>query len=154
MFDVEVTKHLNFKNYVSTKPIKDGRIFKNGNRLFFLEPMESTGVQTYIDWATTIGESIIGNEYDLDVAVDKFDTYVSENERFVLWHYETGSVYDTPFWDYARQLKLDIDPKFEKYKMECDKISWNDMMSGADKELNYGIWDMVSMKRWVDGIKT
>ena len=41
MFDVEVTKHLNFKNYVSTKPIKDGRIFKNGNRLFFLEPMES-----------------------------------------------------------------------------------------------------------------
>ena len=94
------------------------------------------------------------NLWSLDVAVDKFDTYVSENERFVLWHYETGSVYDTPFWDYARQLKLDIDPKFEKYKMECDKISWNDMMSGADKELNYGIWDMVSMKRWVDGIKT
>ena len=154
MFDVEVTKHLSFKNYVSTKPIKDGRIFKNGNRLFFLEPMESTGVQTYIDWAKIISKSIIENEYGINSALDKFNTYVSENERFVLWHYETGSVYDTPFWDYARQLKLDIDPKFEKYKMECDKISWNDMMSGADKELNYGIWDMVSMKRWVEGIKT
>ena len=36
MFDVSVTKHVQFKNYVAKEPVIDNRIFLNGNRLFFL----------------------------------------------------------------------------------------------------------------------
>ena len=36
MFDVSVTKHVKFKNYVAKEPVIDNRIFLNGNRLFFL----------------------------------------------------------------------------------------------------------------------
>ena len=50
MFDVEITKHINYKNYVAKNAVVDNRIFKNGNRLFFLEPMESSASQAYISW--------------------------------------------------------------------------------------------------------
>ena len=33
MFDVEITKHVHFHNYVAKEPVVDGRVFKNGNRL-------------------------------------------------------------------------------------------------------------------------
>ena len=39
MFDVEITKHLKFNNYIAKQPIIDDRIFLSGNRLFFIEPM-------------------------------------------------------------------------------------------------------------------
>ena len=32
----------------------DNRIFKNGNRLFFLEPMESSSSQAYISWVRMV----------------------------------------------------------------------------------------------------
>ena len=50
MFDVNITKHVDFKNYVAKNPSVDDRVFKNGNRLFFLEPMESSSNQAYIAW--------------------------------------------------------------------------------------------------------
>ena len=61
MFDVNVTKHVKFKNYIAKSPLVDGRIFKNGNRLFFLEPLESSSTQTYIMWADYIMKNILTN---------------------------------------------------------------------------------------------
>ena len=49
MFDVEITTHINYKNYVARNPIVDDKIFLNGNRLFFLEPLESTAAQAYVE---------------------------------------------------------------------------------------------------------
>ena len=54
MFDVEVTKHITLKSYVAKHHIEDGRIFKNGNRLFFLEPLESTSLEAYLSWTREI----------------------------------------------------------------------------------------------------
>ena len=58
MFDVNVTKHVNFRNYVAKNAVVDDRIFKNGNRLFFLEPMESSSSQAYISWVRMIFDYI------------------------------------------------------------------------------------------------
>ena len=43
--------HVNYKNYVAKNPMVDDRIVLNGNRLFFLEPMESSSVLGYIEVA-------------------------------------------------------------------------------------------------------
>ena len=39
-----------FKNYLAKEPIQDNVIL-SGNRLFFLEPLESTAVGAYLQWA-------------------------------------------------------------------------------------------------------
>ena len=53
-FDVEVSYHLGFESYYAREPVVDDRIFLQGNRLCFLEPLEATAVATYLYWAETI----------------------------------------------------------------------------------------------------
>ena len=53
MFDVQIEKNIHFENYVAKEPV-NGRIFKNGNRLFFYEPLESSSRETYIEWVRLI----------------------------------------------------------------------------------------------------
>ena len=60
MFDVEVKKNIHFHNYVAKEPVIDNRIFKNGNRLFFLEPLESSSTQTYLEWVKISLQYILG----------------------------------------------------------------------------------------------
>ena len=57
MFDVEIIKHVSYNNYVAKEPIVDGRIFKNGNRLFFLEPLESSSTSVGLRILTIQGFS-------------------------------------------------------------------------------------------------
>ena len=101
-FDVDVTKHVKFKNYVAKNPIVDDRIILNGNRLFFLEPLESSSTQTYIMWADYIMKNILTKEVSSSQASKECRRYVEETQNFVLWHYQCGSKYNTPFWDYAK----------------------------------------------------
>ena len=85
-FDVNVTKHVNFKNYVAKNAVVDNRIFKNGNRLFFLEPMESSSSQAYISWVRMSFDYIFNNkDFNPSDAVTK---HIKQLQNFVLWHYQ------------------------------------------------------------------
>ena len=33
-------------------------------------------------------------------------------ENIILWHYQFGSKFDTPFWEYAKSLPFNPDNKF------------------------------------------
>ena len=49
--------------------------------------------------------------------------YIEQTQNFVLWHYQFGSKYDTPFWDYAKTLTFK-DDEFDSilnYSRKCDK---------------------------------
>ena len=157
-FDVEITKHKKYKNYMATKPVDDdGRIFLNGNRLFFLEHLESTAVQTYTDWARVVGESIFLKNMGIQSAGDVIKRYLQQIERFILWHYKFGSKYDTPFWNYAKTLKLNyFEPYFEKIFKWTDEQSWYDIMpveyGGMDGMPPYGVWNARSFKIWMKGV--
>ena len=90
MFDVEVTKHVNYKNYVAKNTIIDDRIVLNGNILFFLEPLESSSTQTYMEQVKFFCNFILQKEYSTS---DKSIGYYMKNhihklETFVLWHYQ------------------------------------------------------------------
>ena len=155
MFDVEVTQHVTFKNYMAHNPIVDGRIFLNGNKLFFLDPLESTSGHAYLQWARFAVDVIAGVTDSLQ-ATYSMQRYVQQIQNFVLWHYQGGSQYDTPFWDYARGFSIDDDEFYEmRDYVEDNKLS--DLILrkeiAPDLKPSYALWGPTNFKYWSDGIK-
>jgi len=146
MFDVEITKHVNFQNYVAKNPIIDDRIFLNGNRLFFLEPLESSSTQTYLTWSSSIYYALVGNS-SIQEALRNFRMYIKEVHNFVLWHYQYGSKYSTPFWDYAKSISIN-DDEFNNMVEIAKKANEFTCWNGG----SYGQWGAYSFKNWSDGM--
>ena len=155
MFDVEVKKHVSFKNYVAKRPVIDGRIFLNGNRLFFLEPLESSSTQTYLEWSRGIFDTILLGNGSMREREWDIRRYIKQTENFVLWHYQFGSKYDTPFWDYAKTLTFQ-DPFFQEYldhAKSCDNYEIVPSSYGGDTVATlYSQWPAYSFKVWYDGM--
>ena len=156
MFDVEVTKHVEFKNYVAKNPTIDDRIILNGNRLFFLEPLESSSTQTYIMWTRYIVDHVLNGQSTCKNASKECRKYIEEVKNFVLWHYQCGSKYETPFWDYAKTLTFS-DEEFDAMLYESksyDKYgiipkSYGGYTSDGNE---YGQWSSYSFKVWYQGM--
>ena len=155
-FDVEVTKHVKFKNYIAKNPIIDDRIILNGNRLFFLEPLESSSTQTYIMWVKYIVDHVLKGEATFKNASKEVRRYIEQVKNFVLWHYQCGSKYDTPFWDYARSLTFKDDAfdamlyesrTYDKYGI-IPKSYGGYTIDGNE----YGQWAPYSFKVWYQGM--
>ena len=147
MFDVEVTKHLNYDNYVSKEVVIDGRIILNGNRLFFLEPLESSSTQSYIEVARQFAM------YGVEKLNHQVLTYIKQLQNFVLWHYQFGSKYDTPFWNYAKKLTFS-DPLFYSKLEKSMKSEWNNIHYNvlAGNDTDYAQWNNYSIKLWHEGM--
>ena len=49
--------------------------------------------------------------------------YINQVKNFVLWHYQFGSKYDTPFWDYAKTLAFEdkVFDQFLDHAKSCDE---------------------------------
>ena len=155
-FDVDVTKHVKFKNYVAKNPIVDDRIILNGNRLFFLEPLESSSTQTYIMWADYIMKNILTNEDSITNASKECKRYIEKTQNFVLWHYQCGSKYNTPFWDYAKSLSFK-DDEFDSMLYESRSYDGHGIIpkcygGHAGNDDFYGQWSPYSFKVWDQGM--
>ena len=148
MFEVEIVKHINYKNYVVKNPIIDDRILLNGNRLFFLDPLESSSTETYLRWAR-LGFDFISGGQTLSYTSQSIKDYISKVQNFVLWHYQFGSKYNTPFWDYAKTLTFN-DPDFNLLLKKAKRsFKWqiNNNMDDV-----YSQWPLSSFKVWYDGM--
>ena len=152
LFDVSVTKHVRFKNYVAKEPVIDNRIFLNGNRLFFLEPMESSSTQAYLEMARAVFDYYLQGKVSAVHVKEDIRRYIEKLQNFVLWHYQSGSKYDTPFWDYAKTLTFK-DKEFTDF-LDYSKIS--DCIpvtyGGSTKHKFYGQWPPYSFKKWNEGM--
>ena len=156
MFDVEVKKHLSYKNYLAKNPIIDERIFLNGNRLFFLEPLESSSVQAYVECARYFVDYIITKKERVEQAAHSAKQYIRQLQNFVLWHYQFGSKYDTPFWNYAKKLSF-RDKTFDAMVEYCKQTTNRDILpkgfGGATSDASqYGQWPANSFKIWQNGM--
>ena len=153
LFDVNVKKHIEYENYVSKTPI-DGRVILNGNRLFFLEPLESSSTQTYIEVAKMASDHIFCGKEVTEVTKD-IHAYVRQTQNFVLWHYNYGSKYNTSFWNHASKLNFN-DPEFEQYLNFANELSEQDVVpdsyGGVSKNTLYAQWPPYSFKNWFDGM--
>ncbi len=156
-FDVEITKYIKYKNYVIKEPIINDRIVVNGNRLFFLEPLESSSMQVYIEMVRSIFEYLLPGRCDRNYVVKDIKKYIKQLQNFVLWHYQFGSKYDTAFWEYAKTLKFE-DEQFDMFLNHAKTKNWYDVLpntfGGCTKPDLYGQWPAYSFKNWYDGMNT
>jgi hypothetical protein len=145
-----------FKQYIAKNPIKDNRIIYNGNRLFFLEPLESTSVATYIHWNRIVWDSIIEKKYSLNDASLYIKDYTKKIQNFILWHYSFGSKYNTPFWKYSKKLSQKIkDENFYEILDFIKKYDISDLRNlnvDNNSNLKYSQWEPWSFKLWQEGM--
>ena len=82
--------------------------------------------------------------------------YIEEVKNFVLWHYQSGSKYETPFWDYAKEFTFK-DEAFDAMLYESrsrDKYgiipkSYGGYTTDGNE---YGQWSAYSFKVWYQGM--
>lgn len=154
MFGVEVDFTLNFKNYVAKNMWKDERVVINGNRYCFIEPLEATSIGIYNEVAVCFLSHIIDgdskekcNRFSLD--------HVKKVENFILWHYQNGSKYDTPFWNYAKSLTFKPDKIFTEFLEYSKNSSIEDIyrnLAFKFPEIDYAQWNAPSFKNWYDNV--
>ena len=143
--------NLKFDNYIAKNVCVGERTFLNGNRCGFLEPLEATATGFYQNVCQAIYCTTIGA-----IPREKVNTYVREEmfrlEKFILWHYQFGSKYDTPFWKYAKSLPFEPDDKFN-YMVEVSKNMTNlEIDKQYDPRISdlYGQWSYLSFKNWYE----
>jgi flavin-dependent dehydrogenase len=99
---------INFPNFVHRR-LFDGRIFRVGNSGAFLEPLEATAIGTAITqvraatrWIEEHGQDSATNTDEVEDFNAVMAAYICRDSLFIAWHYANGSVWDSPFWRYAR----------------------------------------------------
>jgi len=170
----EEVVNLPFESYMAKTPIRidsNGRkIILNGNRLAFLEPMESTAIGFYLSVARGTFDWIIGTDHSLSqkakLAKNIFHFGTSSGVQnsiirdhfnqiytFILWHYIRGSVYDTPFWRAAQAEATVIfnqpNEPFQNIVNLVKSIDYMDCRNIGGKQ-QYGQWPTYSIKLWYD----
>ena len=165
--------NLPFESYIAKTPIRidsNGRkIILNGNRLAFIEPMESTAIGFYLDVARNTFDLIFGEPDSLsqktklskDIFImnainDHFSKTIHEIRTFILWHYTRGSVYDTPFWRTAQAETTAIfeqpNEEFEQFVDLAKSLDYTDcrFYGNTDNDKQYGQWPIDEIKQWYD----
>lgn len=143
-----------FDQYLAKEMIVEDRICLNGNRLFFLEPLEATAMHTYLNACKYFWDYIF-NEHSKMATQKKIDDYVYNVQDFVLWHYGNGSVYNTKFWEYAKELHdAHLPESFKKYVRTVKGMTENDIRKSLDDEVNpfFAQWKKWSFKIWYEGM--
>lgn len=138
----EKTNYLEFGNYYRKKNY-EGNVVHNGNNSFFLDPLESTSIVlmnsiqrgTYDLWTGRAMEDDLNLQYRRNV---------TEIETMIMLHYFSGSIYDTKFWNFARERgevainnALRYDNKFVefvKYALEIKNVNL------CEANAEYGSW--------------
>ena len=143
----KVDDDLVFENYVAKNMFIGERTVLQGNRYSFVEPLEATSFAIY-ERLVHLAISTILNNRDRSKVNKTMRRVVKEIETFILWHYQFGSKYDTPFWDYAKSLPFNPNKKFNYF---IDNLN-NPHFDENNKEDDYGQWDMNSFRWWMDGV--
>lgn len=95
----EHTNTFSFKNY-SRKANFTKRVAYNGNSSFFLEPIEATSIAT-MDAVNRRAFDVWFNKKPVAEANIEYRTLLAEVENVIMLHYYAGSIFKTPFWEYA-----------------------------------------------------
>ena len=149
---VERHRYLPFDNY--WKPDSYGRVTLNGNRSFFVEPLEATSL--------TCAEFVARHAYDFwcdEMSLERVEychrKMILGITQFINLHYFYGSRYNTPFWDYAveaaQEVMRSLSPvEVERFRLQIDRTD----ITGADiaGEEGIGIFGSESLFQQVRGL--
>ena len=130
-----------FHNYMAKRPVMEDRIFLNGNKYFFHEPMEATSITGYLVWIQRCMQYIMKGGILQDI-IDENQRDIQENANFLLYHYAHGSNYDTPFWQYAKDLYQPC-RVFNNIIDEAKNEKWRRLSNGS--AYNYSYFSFLSV---------
>lgn len=157
----EDTNSFSFNNY-HKREVYDGRVLYNGNKAFFLEPMEATS----IDSVFTINSNFksFGTE-SKDKLNNVLNVWFEDCELVIMMHYAAGSPWNNEFWDYATErgrLCLEKAMKNERRKnklmlSEPIHLAAEGQASAIEKLFNnrnqsIGPWHLPSIRQNVQGL--
>ena len=94
---------MKFDNYCSFNPFIGERTLLNGNQCAFIEPLEATATGLYL-WIARVGYDRFINKVDIPQCLHLLNKEVSSIANFVLWHYKTGSKFNSLFWNHVKTL--------------------------------------------------
>ena len=83
-----------------------GRIIKNGNRAAFFEPLFANSLWIYSLINSLVTNHITNKNTKEDVNLE-FKKSMIELRDVMAYHYVGGSLYDTPFWQRAKEISTD-----------------------------------------------
>ena len=102
---------IDFDSYIAKEIFVGERTILNGNRCSFYEPLEATALSFYHDVAKYAWDYIVEG-VDRTSCNKELHGIMKQIQTYVLWHYRNGSIYNTPFWDYAKTLPWEPDELF------------------------------------------
>ena len=136
-FDLDyIIDSLKFENYMAKNMFVGERTVLQGNMYGFLEPLEATSLGIYLEVCRQAWDYI----FDIKSSVycnHKMRTLMKETETFLLWLYQNGSKYDTPFWTHAKSLPFNPDARF--YDM-CNDSLTEDVYGGQWPKYSFDIF--------------
>jgi tryptophan 7-halogenase len=109
------TNSFSFLNYYKKK-IFDGRSIYNGNKAFFLEPMEATSIDSMIN----IQRMFLRKTPQVNL---KLHRWFIETEFIIMMHYSVGTKWPTDFWEYAQDRGMRCLASF-KWDMQTQYSTW------------------------------
>lgn len=140
------TNQFSFNNYYR-KLNYTGRVGYNGNASFFLEPLEATSI-SFMIYNIQDFEDLVQGKISLYDANSSYHSQVQKIENIIMLHYYAGSVFKTPFWEFAnKRAKKHIDvtknnPEFRQF-IELGK---NYTMPTPGNP-SYGSWGVSTMSK-------
>tara|TARA_Y100001970_G_C14090965_1_gene780006 strand:+ start:95 stop:1186 length:1092 start_codon:yes stop_codon:yes gene_type:complete len=100
---IQPEKYQYINNYFADDIFVGERTIINGSRHYSLEPLESMSLQTYKDVSMKGLKHFFGIMTKKEVNKKIFDR-IMKWESTLLWCYHSGSIYNTNFWNYAKNL--------------------------------------------------
>lgn len=133
-----------FDNYYSKQNFNE-RYCLNGNKSFFLEPMEATSIRTIEMIARYAFD--VADGMSLSAPNEWYDSWFKKTQDIIVMHYFAGSHWDTPFWEMAKEKATkcfqNATPEF-KY--------WIANLGSGDITEEYSTFAMHSMVQNINGL--
>lgn len=150
-FDVEPDGHLSFDNYIAKDMWRGEKTILNGNSYSFIEPMEAVASVVHHNVSECLYDVMIGNQSREEVNNSLY-TEMHQVQDFILWHYKNGSMYDTPFWQYAQTLPYSNEEELFEHVEKCVKLPKLFDYRQIRETVEYAYWEPSSYKCWYDNV--
>ena len=153
LFKINKVNHVfPFHQYMAKEPIIDRRVLLNGNRLFFLEPLEATAMGTYL-WTSKCYYSYIFENHSKERTEELIKDYIDKIQNFILYHYSNYSLYKNKFWKHAKKLYNKTPTQILDKELKIIKgMSDVDLHRTFDRNNEFALWPPFSIKQWHDKV--
>jgi tryptophan 7-halogenase len=136
------TNTFSFNNYYRKLNFTD-RVVYNGNSSFFLEPLEATSI-SFMDSIQRYAHDMWNNKASIQDVNYSYRQRITEIETIIMLHYCSGSKFNTPFWEYAKNnghKKIDSVCRDENFQFIIESTN----NPYKNENINYGTWPPLSM---------